>query len=307
MRSSCPSGRDRAVVGRPRRARSGITDDDAGTRLSGHWAEADGRPGRLDVLVALPAGHESLNVVIPWSDTCSTSPRSTRRGPRSGALVVGDRAGRSAGPTGTEAWGVLDVGRGRWPHEIAWNWGGGAGRAGDHIVGLQFGAKWTEGSGFTENGAARRRPPVARSVASCDGTTTGMSRCSRGTSSIPAGSSTWCSPRVRQAQQRRRRRVRQRDPPGVRHLVGPAAHRRRPATSSSTASKASPRKRANAGSRRVAEVRLLEVFDGSTSPNNSPGTHAASTPTTGTCGAACSPTTPSSTTARPTAGPPRPR
>ena len=39
-----------------------------------------------------------------------------------------------------------------WPSSIAWNWGGGAGRAGDHVVGLQFGAKWTEGTGFTENG-----------------------------------------------------------------------------------------------------------------------------------------------------------
>ena len=59
-------------------------------------------------------------------------------------------AGRSA--AATDAWGVLDVGRGRWPHEIRWNWGGGAGRSGDHVVGLQIGAKWTEGTGFTENG-----------------------------------------------------------------------------------------------------------------------------------------------------------
>jgi hypothetical protein len=47
---------------------------------------------------------------------------------------------------------VLDVGRGRWPSEIAWNWGGGAGRSGGHTIGLQIGAKWTEGTGFTENG-----------------------------------------------------------------------------------------------------------------------------------------------------------
>ena len=47
---------------------------------------------------------------------------------------------------------MLDVGRGRWPHEISWNWGGGAGRSGDHVIGLQVGGKWTEGTGFTENG-----------------------------------------------------------------------------------------------------------------------------------------------------------
>lgn len=46
---------------------------------------------------------------------------------------------------------MLDVGRGRWPTEIVWNWGGGAGRSDGHVVGLQFGARWTEGTGHTEN------------------------------------------------------------------------------------------------------------------------------------------------------------
>ena len=48
---------------------------------------------------------------------------------------------------------MLDVGRGRWPYATRWNWGGGAGRQ-PHggVVGLQFGGKWTEGTGFTENG-----------------------------------------------------------------------------------------------------------------------------------------------------------
>lgn len=71
--------------------------------------------------------------------------------PAQGELVVGD-VRRAIGREAGEAWGVLDVGRGRWPSEITWNWGGGAGRSGAHVVGLQFGAKWTEGSGYTENG-----------------------------------------------------------------------------------------------------------------------------------------------------------
>ncbi|HEX5096606.1 MAG TPA: DUF2804 domain-containing protein [Acidimicrobiia bacterium] len=125
-----------------------ITDDDRGTRLSARWHETDGRPGRLDVLVALPAGHESLNVVIPWSDNEFNYTSKHQARPATGTLTVGDRAWE----IGWGAWGVLDVGRGRWPHEITWNWGGGAGRAGDHVVGLQFGAKWTAGTGFTENG-----------------------------------------------------------------------------------------------------------------------------------------------------------
>jgi len=64
-----------------------------------------------------------------------------------------DVAGTDEGG-GTAAWGVLDVGRGRWPYRTRWNWGGGAGTAtdGETVVGIQLGAKWTEGTGFTENG-----------------------------------------------------------------------------------------------------------------------------------------------------------
>ena len=128
-----------------------IVDHDGGTQLTASWTEDDGRDGHLDVFVELPPGHESLNVVIPWSDerfnfTSKHQARAAR-----GELRVGDRGWEIGGDAG-DAWGVLDVGRGRWPSEITWNWGGGAGRSGEHVVGLQFGAKWTEGSGYTENG-----------------------------------------------------------------------------------------------------------------------------------------------------------
>ena len=129
-----------------------MVDDERGTRLSAAWTEHDGRPGRLDVMIDLPAGHESLNVVIPWSDELFNFTSKQQARPATGELVVGDRRWAIGRPGGAESWGVLDVGRGRWPAEIAWNWGGGAGRCGDHVVGLQLGAKWTEGTGFTENG-----------------------------------------------------------------------------------------------------------------------------------------------------------
>jgi hypothetical protein len=127
-----------------------LVDDDRGTRLAGSWHEPDGRPGALEVEVALPADHESLNVVIPWDDTTFNYTSKHQARPATGTLTIGDRT-REIG-TDADAWGVLDVGRGRWPSSIHWNWGGGAGRADGHVVGLQFGAKWTEGSGFTENG-----------------------------------------------------------------------------------------------------------------------------------------------------------
>jgi len=129
-----------------------FTDDQAGTTLRAAWNEPDGRPARLDVVVELPVGHESLNVVIPWDERVFNFTSKHQARPAVGELVIGDRRWAIGGPDNRDAWGVLDVGRGRWPSEVTWNWGGGAGRVGDRVIGLQFGAKWTEGSGFTENG-----------------------------------------------------------------------------------------------------------------------------------------------------------
>ena len=128
-----------------------IADDDEGTRFDATWTERTGEPGHLELLVERPPGHESLNVVIPWSDTTFNFTSKHQARPARGVLEVGDRRW-AIGADDDDAWGVLDVGRGRWPSQVTWNWGGGAGRVGDHVVGIQIGAKWTEGTGFTENG-----------------------------------------------------------------------------------------------------------------------------------------------------------
>lgn len=136
-----------------------IEDDPAGTRLLARWRERDGRPSSCDVRVELPPGHESVNVVIPWSERLFQYTSKHQARPAHGTLRVGDREigiGRPASTAGgaTEAWGVLDVGRGRWPYRTRWNWGGGAGHSacGRHVVGIQVGGLWTRGTGFTENG-----------------------------------------------------------------------------------------------------------------------------------------------------------
>ncbi len=128
-----------------------IADSATDTRLRADWDAGNGAPGHLDVEVSKPEGHESLNVVIPWSDDTFNFTSKQQARPATGELRVGDRRW-DIGTPNSDAWGVLDVGRGRWPNEIRWNWGGGAGRAGEHVIGLQVGAKWTEGTGFTENG-----------------------------------------------------------------------------------------------------------------------------------------------------------
>ena len=133
-----------------------IVDDPAGTNITAEWTEVGGLTARLDLRIDLPEGHESLNVVIPWSDRRFQFTSKHQARPAHGSLTIGDQM-RSIGPTvaepAGEAWGVLDVGRGRWPYRTRWNWGGGAGRTNaGRVVGLQFGGKWTEGTGFTENG-----------------------------------------------------------------------------------------------------------------------------------------------------------
>ena len=131
-----------------------LVDEPRGTRITAGWTEAGGRPAELDCWVDQPLGHESLNVVIPWSDRRFQFTSKHQARPARGTLTIGDDIRRFGRVVGREAWGVLDVGRGRWPYSTRWNWGGGAGIAADGTttIGIQLGAKWTEGTGFTENG-----------------------------------------------------------------------------------------------------------------------------------------------------------
>src|SRR4029079_17661801 len=132
-----------------------ISADAAGTHIHAGWTEREGRPGRLGGPVGLPPGHESLNVVIPWSDELFNFTSKHQARAAEGVLVIGGERRPIGGGAG-DAWGVLDGGRGRWPSEIAWNWGGGAGRVGNHVIGLQVGGKWTGGTGVTEDGRLGR-------------------------------------------------------------------------------------------------------------------------------------------------------
>ncbi|MFZ0529821.1 MAG: DUF2804 domain-containing protein [Propionicimonas sp.] len=103
----------------------------------------------FDVTVTRPAVHDCLAVVVPWSTTRFQYTVKDVALPAAGTLtldgVVHDL------PAGA-SWAVLDHGRGRWPHDVAWNWGAGSGVSRGSVVGLQFGGRWTAGTGATENG-----------------------------------------------------------------------------------------------------------------------------------------------------------
>ena len=114
-----------------------------GTRLRASITGAS-----FDVLARRPDGHECLAVVVPWSRRRFQYTVKDVARPAEGSVTVG---GRTHDVPAGESWATLDHGRGRWPYDVRWNWGAGAGRCGDRVVGLQLGGRWTVGTGTTEN------------------------------------------------------------------------------------------------------------------------------------------------------------
>jgi hypothetical protein len=108
---------------------------------------ARGRRVACDVTVTRPAGHETLGVVAPWSASrfAYTSKQNTL--PAAGTLTVDGRT-RAIAPG---AWACLDYGRGVWPAHTRWNWAAASGVQGGRVVGFNLGARWTDGTGATEN------------------------------------------------------------------------------------------------------------------------------------------------------------
>lgn len=102
----------------------------------------------LDVVAELPAEHERLAVVVPWSDTRFQYTVKDVARPATGTLTLDGVTHQL--PAG-ESWAVLDHGRGKWPYDITWNWGAGSGRSAGRVIGVQLGAQWTAGSGVSEN------------------------------------------------------------------------------------------------------------------------------------------------------------
>ncbi len=134
-----------------------VSDTDDATRLLASWTEKGRGACHLDVSVGARQ-QDSLNVVVPWSPKRFQFTSKHQARPAVGSLHLGEErftfGGTDPNDDELEAWGILDVGRGRWPYKMRWNWGGASGRAtdGGPLVGVQIGAKWTDGTGATENG-----------------------------------------------------------------------------------------------------------------------------------------------------------
>jgi hypothetical protein len=112
--------------------------------FGGHTLEAD-------LTAHTPPGHESLGVVIPWSERTFQYTAKQNCLPAQGHVRLGGPAGQRIDFAGAQSFACLDYGRGVWPRRCVWNWGAASGRQGERVIGLNLGGQWTDGTGATEN------------------------------------------------------------------------------------------------------------------------------------------------------------
>ncbi|MDX1807065.1 MAG: DUF2804 domain-containing protein [Paenisporosarcina sp.] len=108
----------------------------------------DGDLLHADLHIEHPEDDDSLNVVIPWNRQLFQHTAKHHTLPTRGFVKLGDKR-YSFNPE--DSYAVLDYGRGVWPRTASWNWAMASQRVGNKRIGLNFGGKWTDGTGMTEN------------------------------------------------------------------------------------------------------------------------------------------------------------
>lgn len=125
-----------------------LTYFDNDTHLSVSTTDFDGESLHAELTIHHPQQDESLNVVIPWNRQTFQFTAKHHTLPTSGIVKIGERRYTF---TEEECFAVLDYGRGVWPREALWNWAMASQRIRGRRIGLNFGGKWTDGTGMTEN------------------------------------------------------------------------------------------------------------------------------------------------------------
>src|SRR5690625_3327548 len=108
----------------------------------------DGKKLDANITVSYPDDIDSLNVVVPWSKKHYQFTAKHHCLPADGYVTIGEKTYTFHPETD---YGVLDYGRGIWPRKSTWNWGMASGNLQDDVIGLNFGGKWTDNTGSTEN------------------------------------------------------------------------------------------------------------------------------------------------------------
>jgi len=147
---SFPEGVCGNVVWQDGRVRVAIRHERDRARLDVQWGSRfRGNRVAAELDIEIPEGHETLNVVVPWSRKRFQLTSKQNCLPTRGRVRVDGREMRfSPG----DSFACLDFGRGVWPYRTAWNWASSSTVQAGRRVGLNFGARWTDGTGVTENG-----------------------------------------------------------------------------------------------------------------------------------------------------------
>jgi hypothetical protein len=124
-------------------------DERGSTRVRVQSPDFGGAVLSADLLVERPPGHETVNVVIPWSRDVFNHNSKQFCLPASGTVSLGDR---SLAFQPGKAFGCLDFSRGIWPYRTFWNWACFSGTQNGRTVGINLGGSWSDGTGMTENG-----------------------------------------------------------------------------------------------------------------------------------------------------------
>ena len=122
---------------------------DDGLTMTASMKSLAGKPLEASLDIRRPADHESLNVVVPWNERRFQFTSKQHCMPVRGDIQWGNETFTFTPET---AFACLDFGRGVWPYHTAWNWASFSGHSGNDLVGLNMGAKWTDGTDMNENG-----------------------------------------------------------------------------------------------------------------------------------------------------------
>lgn len=121
-----------------------------GVHLKVGCPDFEGKPLKANLFVHQPLDHETLNVVIPWSQKRFQFTSKQNCLPTEGTLTWGEQTIEFSRK---DTFACLDFGRGMWPFESFWNWSSFSTRLPDgRTVGVNLGAGWTDGTGMNENG-----------------------------------------------------------------------------------------------------------------------------------------------------------
>lgn len=118
------------------------------TQLSVAIPNFENSPLHAKLIIEHPPQDETLNVVVPWNRQTFHLTAKHHTLPTKGIIKIGEK---QFSFSNDESFAVLDVGRGILPKNFVRNWGMASQRIRGQRIGLNFGGKWTDGTGMTEN------------------------------------------------------------------------------------------------------------------------------------------------------------